>query len=265
MPLIYRKIAKRIPDLGLKLRQARMSETEAEYIKRILFTSFYLSCGLLFVAFFFVQSIAVFLLLPILLPFSFLYFLNYVDVRIQKIKNKINQEIIFAGRHLIIELESGVPLYNAFLNLSKNYEVLGEYFGEIIEKTDLGTPLEESINEAIMTSASSDLRKMLWQVLNSLKTGSDVTNSLSVVIDQIVREQHIQVKEYGRKLNPLAMFYMMIAIIVPSLGTTMLVVLASFIGFKLTLAWLLVIAGLIGFVQFMFLSVIKSIRPPMEL
>ena len=48
-------------------------------------------------------------------------------------------------------------------------------------------------------------------------------------------QQQIEVKEYGRKLNPLAMFYMMIAVIVPSLGMTMLVVLATFVGLKLSL------------------------------
>jgi pilus assembly protein TadC len=265
MTILYKKIAKRIPDLELKLRQARMPETEEEYIKRIFFTSFYLSLGLLFVGFFFVQSIVVFLALPIVFPFIFIYFLNYVDFKIQKVTNGINQEIVFAGRFLIIELESGVPMYKTFKNLAKNYDIIGRYFAEIIEKVDLGTTMEDAINEAIILTPSPNFRKMLWQILNSMKTGSDVTNSLNVVIEQIVREQQIDVKEYGRKLNPLAMFYMMIAIIIPSLGTTMLVVLATFIGFQLSLTILFIITGMIAFVQFMFLSMIKSMRPPMDL
>jgi hypothetical protein len=88
---------------------------------------------------------------------------------------------------------------------------------------------------------------------------------MNTVIEQIVREQQIEVKEYGRKLNPLAMFYMMAAIIIPSLGTTMLVVLSTFIGLNLSLTVLFVITGLIAFVQFMFLSIIRSMRPPMEI
>ena len=60
------------------------------------------------------------------------------------------------------------------------------------------------------------------------------------------------------------MFYMMAAIIIPSLGTTMIVVIATFMGFKLSLLVLLLGTALITFVQFMFLSIIKSIRPPME-
>ena len=265
MTAIYRKIARRIPDLGLKLRQARLLETEEQYIKRIFFTALYLSFGILFVGFFFVQSPVVFLGLPIVFPIAFIYFLNYVDFKVQKVNNGINQEIVFAGRFLLIELESGVPMYTTFKNLSRNYEIIGRYFAEIIEKVDLGTTMEDALNEAIILTPSPNFRKMLWQILNSMKTGSDMTNSLNVVIDQIVREQQIAVKEYGRKLNPLAMFYMMAAIIIPSLGTTMLVVLATFIGLNLSLPVLFIITGMIAFVQFMFLSIIKTIRPPMEL
>lgn len=265
MTVLYRKIARRIPDLHLKLRQARMYENEEGYIKRIFFTALYLSFGILFVGFFFTQSLYSFAALPIIFPLLFVYFLNYIDMKIEKLNNGINQEIVFAGRFLIIELESGVPMYQTFHNLAKNYPIIGQYFAEIIEKIDLGTTMEDAINEAIILTPSPNLRKVLWQLLNSMKTGSDVTNSLNVVIEQIVREQQIAVKEYGRKLNPLAMFYMMAAIIIPSLGTTMLVVLATFIGFQLSLTVLLFITGLIAFVQFMFLSIIKTIRPPMDL
>jgi flagellar protein FlaJ len=261
--LIYRKIAKTIPDLQLRLRQARMIDTDEQYIKKTWFTAMYLGLGILIVFFAFSKSWQVILFYPIIFFLLFLYFLKYVDVKISRIKSRVNQEIIFAGRFLIIELESGVPLYNAFKNVAKNYEIIGPYFGEIIEKVDLGTTLEDAINESISMTPSPNLRKVLWQLLNSMKTGSDVTTALGVVVDQIVREQQILVKEYGRKLNPIAMFYMMMAIIVPSLGTTMIVVLATFMGLRLSLLVLMFLAGLIGFLQFMFLSIIRSIRPPM--
>jgi hypothetical protein len=45
----------------------------------------------------------------------------------------------------------------------------------------------------------------------------------------------------------------------------MLVVLATFLGFSLSLTVLLIIAAMIGFFQFMFLGVIKSNRPPVDL
>lgn len=261
----FKILARKVPDLKLKLSQARLYQDPEQYIKKTFNTALFLSFGVLIIAFTFIKKPGIFLFFPIIFVFSFFYFLKYVDVKIEKMKRSINQEVVFAGRFLIIELESGVPLYNAFINLSKNYEVIGPFFDEIVEKVNLGTTMEEALNESITTTPSPELRKLMWQVLNSMRTGADVADSLNVVIDQIVRQQQIAVKEYGRKLNPLAMFYMMIAVIVPSLGTTMLIVMATFLGFTMPLASLLVIAGLVGFIQFMFFAIIKSARPPMEI
>jgi len=262
---IYKLLARQMPGLKLKLLQARMTDTPEYYVRKTVFTSFFLSFALLFVVFTFLPKPAVFLALPVAFPLVFFYFIGYVDLRIAKVKKEINKEIVFAGRFLIIELESGVPLYQAFQNLAKNYETIGTYFRELVERVDLGTSMEDALNELIAITPSPELRKLLWQVLNSIKTGSEVSDALTSVLDQIVREQQIAMKEYGRKLNPLAMFYMMIAIIVPSLGTIMLIVLTSFLGLNLSLVAYMILAGLIGFIQFMFLAVIRSSRPAMDL
>ena len=261
----FKVVARNMPELKLKLVQSGMREEPEHFVKKTFSTALFLAFGLVIVAFTFIKKPGILLLFPFAFIISFFYFLRYADVKIEKMKRKINQEIIFAGRFLIIELESGVPLYNAFVNLSKNYEVLGRFFNEIVEEVNLGTSMQDALNKAITSTPSPELRKLMWQVLNSMKTGADVAGSLNAVIDQIVRQQQIAVKEYGRKLNPMAMFYMMMAVIVPSLGTTVLVVLATFIGFAMPLVFLLVIAGVVGFIQFMFFAVIKSARPPMDL
>ncbi|MFH1174512.1 MAG: type II secretion system F family protein [archaeon] len=260
--LIYENIAKRIPGLKLKLLQAHMLESPEQYIKKTVMLAFYITIGLFFFLFAFFKTPWLILALPFVFVIAFFYFLRYTDLKVLKIEKQINEEIIFAGRFLIIEVESGVPIYTAFLNISRNYRVIGRYFGEIIEKVEMGTGLEDALNESIDICPSANLRKILWQVLNSLRTGSDIARSLNVAINQMVREQQITVQEYGRKLSPLAMFYMMAAIIVPSLGMTMLVIMSTFIGIKLQLVVLLSIAGGIAFIQFMFLAVIRSQRPP---
>lgn len=258
---IFQIISRKIPGLQSKLRQAGMYDEPEDYIKRIIFTSALLSIGICFVVFTFITSLTAFLLFPIIFIMVFSYFVKFVDVKIEKIKKRIDEEIIFAGRFLIIELESGVPIYKIFEDMERNYEVIGYYFGEIVDKVYLGTAIEEAINDTIATSPSSNLRRILWQLLNSLRTGTDIGTSLNSVIDQIAREQNIAVKEYGKRLSPIAMFYMMVSIIIPSLGITMLVVLATFMGIPITMPYFIALAGCIGVVQFMFLSMIKSSRP----
>jgi archaeal flagellar protein FlaJ len=156
-------------------------------------------------------------------------------------------------------------MYRSFQNMGRNYETIGRYFNEVVQRVDLGTPMEEALNEAVQLAPSNDLRRLFWQILNSLKTGSEVGPALNNVVDQIVREQQISVKEYGRKLNPLAMFYMMVAIIIPSLGTIMLLVLGTFIGLQMGFLLFSIIVALNILVQFIFLSMIKAQRPPVDM
>ncbi|MBU1975838.1 MAG: type II secretion system F family protein [Nanoarchaeota archaeon] len=261
----FRLIAKKIPGLGLKLHQAGMIDDADTYIKKTFFSAFLLSFSTVFIVFGFLKSFKILIALPIIFLLAFMYLLRYVDTRISQTKADIGKEIVFSGRFLIIELESGVPMYNAFVNMGKNYKYVGRYFTEVVEKVDFGTTLDSALNEVIVMTPCPNLRKIMWQLLNSLKTGADVASSLTIVLDQIVREQKIMVEEYGRKLNPLAMFYMMIAIIIPSLGIVMMIVLATFMGFELTLGSLSVILLALAFMQFMFLGIIKNSRPAVDI
>lgn len=263
---LYKILARYYPDLKLKLLQARMPETPEEYLRRTLFGAGMIAIIFAVVIFLFSGSfLALVVTFFIMFPLATFYLIGYVDMKVEKLKKGIGQEIVYAGRFLIIELDSGVPLYQTFQNMAKNYEVIGRYFEEIIERMELGTSMEDALNETITLTPSPELRKMLWQLLNSIKTGSEVTTALSAVFDQIVREQQIAVKEYGRKLNPLAMFYMMMAVIVPSLGTIMLVVLTSFIGLPLNWLWYGIIIFFVGMMQFFFLMMIKGSRPAVDL
>ncbi len=265
MATIHKLIAKRFPDLRFKLAQARMDETVDHYIKKTVFVSTLLAASITIILFSFSKNPKLLLFFPLIYLLAFTYFINYTDAKLAKIQRNVSKEIVFAGRFLIIEIESGVPLYDAFENIGSNYEHVGKYFTEVIQRVDLGTPLDEAINEAVQLAPSNDLRRIFWQILNSLKTGSEMSSALNNVIDQIVREQDILVKEYGRKLNPMAMFYMMIAIIVPSLGTIMVIILATAIGMKLGLLLFSVIIGINVLIQLFFLVTIKSQRPPVEL
>src|SRR3990167_3999424 len=135
---------------------------------------------------------------------------------------------------------------------------------EITDKIDLGTSMEDALNEAVEFIPSNDFRKILWQIINSIRTGSNVAKSLYSVMEQITKDQITEVNKYGKKLNPLAMFYMIVAVILPSLGMTILIILSSFIKFELSLTILLSLAGFLGFVQFMFIAMIKFSRPAIE-
>ena len=246
-----------------------MDDAPEDFIKKTFISAFYMTTGLVVILFLVLAKLeilkgVVFLIVPVIFIVMFFYMIKLPDIKITKKEKEISKEIVFAGRFILIELESGVPLYNAMINVSKNFEIVGKYFKEITDKVNLGTSMEDALNEAVEFVPSDNFRKILWQIINSIRTGADVAKSLYSVIDQVTKDQMTEVNKYGKKLNPLAMFYMIVAVILPSLGVTMLIILSSFIQFQLSLAVLLTLAGFLGFMQFMFISVVKYSRPPIE-
>ncbi len=251
------------------MKRAGMDEPVDEFIVRCAKAGLYMA-GLVSVLVFLLTSDSggfwwAIIAFPIAAPLMFVYLLKSPIARVAKKEKEINREILFAGRFMVIELQSGVPLYDALKNAATQYKALAPYIREIITKVDLGTSMDDALNETVEIIPSESFRKILWQILNSLHTGADIANSLLSVLEQITRSQMIEIGKYGRKLNPMAMFYMMVAVIVPTLGITMLVVLATMTGFSLKLPILLMIAGLVACVQIMFLIMIKNSRPAVEL
>jgi pilus assembly protein TadC len=263
-------LARYFPQTKLKLRQAEINSEPHEFIKQVFTSAAYLTIGVGFALFLMFAKFdkskwILLVVLPLFFIFSFWYLTKLPDLKILKEAKEIDKEIVFAGKFLIIELNSGIPLHQVLMNIAENYGGIGRYFKKIVDDIDLGTETEDAINNAILTNPSDNFRKVLWQLSNSLRTGADISHSLDSVLDQIGRKQIIEVERYGKKLNPIAMFYLMMAVIIPSLGMVMGVVFASFVNIHLPLAALLVIAILFGFFQFMFYATIKSNRPAVEM
>ena len=266
---LLQRISKTAPGLKLKLKEAGMDDRPEDFIKKTFISAFYMTTGLVVTLFLVLAKYnvlkgAAFVFVPIVFIVMFFYMFKLPDLKITKKEKEISKEIVFAGRFMIIELESGVPLYNAMVNLSKNFPIVGKYFKETTDKIDLGTSMEDALNDAVEFIPSNDLRKIFWQIMNSIRTGSDIAKSLYSVMDQVTKDQMNEVNKYGKKLNPLAMFYMIIAVILPSLGVTMLIILSSFIQFQLSLTILLSLTAFLGFVQFMFIAMVKFSRPAIE-
>ena len=73
------------------------------------------------------------------------------------------------------------------------------------------------------------------------------------------------VQEVLKKLNTLIIFYMLAAVIMPSLGMAMAVVVSSFINFPIGLREMLVFVFFVMVIQFIFISLFRAVRPMVEL
>jgi len=262
----FELLAGKFPDLGFKLRQANIEKTPKEFMKMVTLFSLYLSIGLVsFLFFIFIKMnkgiLVLVVMAPILFILSFFYMLKYPDVkRLRRAKN-IEKDLISAGRHILIELQSGITIFDALVSVSDGYGETSKEFKKIVNEVNMGSGLEEAFDKVLELNPSGGFKRICWQIINSLRTGSDISSSMKVALDQLTEEQIIEIKNYGKKLNPLAMFYMILAVIIPSLGVSMMLIFSSFFPIPLSFSILLFVVFLLGFVQYMFVSIAKSTRP----
>jgi hypothetical protein len=96
-----------------------------------------------------------------------------------------------------------------------------------------------------------------------MRAGSDMAMVIKDGVDNLAKEQAIQIQAYGSKLNPLIMFYMLLTVIIPALGITFFTIIASMLGLSGNLVKLIFI-GIFFFVmimQILFLGMIRTRRP----
>jgi len=192
---------------------------------------------------------------------SFATILAYPRIIALKRMRQLETQLIPAMRQLLIEIKSGVPLFNAMASISTDYGEVSKELKKVVQKINSGTPELEALAEASTANPSHQFRRILWQVSNALKVGSDVGKVLSLQIDELTRERVDQIRRYGQELSPWTMIYMMAAVIVPSLGVTMMIVIVGFLDVVVPKVLLLVvIAGLVGF-QLFFMNFVNSRRP----
>ncbi len=267
--LLFDNLAKYFPLLGPSLKAARIGFTPGDYLKRCVVSS--LSISLLVSLLLSIISITLglslwfsLLFFFVFFAFFFFYFFNIPAFNVLRSEKVVESEIVSAVRFLIMELKSERSIYSALQNTSRNFALTGIYFDEIINSVKLGKTLEDSIKEAVEICPSPHLRQVYWQLLNSLQTGADITAALENLLEDIVETQKIKVEEYGRELSALSLFYMMISIIIPTVGFIIITAVLTFVGFSITLTFLLGFWVVLSLVQYFFLIMTSYRRPAVE-
>lgn len=258
------------PSLRRDLKVAHVLQSPVEYVSKNLKITF-IYAFLFTVLFFFVLKKAgkpLILLLPIFIVLCILifeYFVLSLKAKIRSREKEIDKEVLFVGRYLLVKLYSGRPLLNALTETSTSRGVAARYIKEIVNEISTGRTIENALDNAIAYSPSEKLRKILFHINNALQLGIDVTGPLESVLQEITKEQELEIKKYGKKLNSLVIFYMLGAVIVPSLGVSIFIVISSFISVPLTFKGLLVLILFIVILEFIFITLFKSIRPVVNL
>lgn len=84
---------------------------------------------------------------------------------------------------------------------------------------------------------------------------------LGDIVDFLAEEQRVEMRNYGAQLNTLAIMYLMVCIIAPTILLIFIMVISSFVDLPITETVFWLILGALVFVQYMFVGLIQNRRP----
>ena len=265
-------VAKFFPNLELQLAQSNIPINIKVYLSLALFAFMFWSMILFITTFPLLYKISVVMSLfsvVLSLTIGFVVFLNiiyYPRLLITRRIRDIEKNLVFAMRHIVIQIKSGVPLFDSFESIaSAGYGFLSVEFGNLSKQVASGVPITEALENLIYRNPSVILRRTLWHIINSIKAGVDIGDSLSLMLQNLSQEQMVEIRKYGSQLNPLALMYMMFAVIIPTLGLTFLLVFSMFAGFEFQQSFFILFLVALAVFQFSFIGIIKNRRPQIEL
>lgn len=260
------------PDINLKLKEIGYEIDARKWFALSLISSlFYLFTsfiGLFFVFFSIYRDMSNAFQLSLVLAFlifmfTFLSQSLHARIRFSAISKDVEKNIAYAISHMLIDVKSGIPLFKSIENISKqNYGTISEIMRRIVEEINIGKSEIDAMECVVKNINSSYFKRVMWQIINSMKSGSEISETLSDIMRQIGEEQKVAVKRYGSQLNPIALIYMLFSIIFPTIGASFLLILSTFLGININLqtVFIMIVFFLIVF-QFIIISIAKQRRP----
>lgn len=232
-----------LPGLSRELELLQTGVSDSEYVVMALFNS-------LLYALFLLILISVLLfwrykerffspdaLFPSAVAFVLLslFFLYYPRILLRKMMEGVDRDLIFALKDLSAQMASGISLYEGMLNVSKSgYGLVSKEFEYVVKDIGAGEPEEQALSKMIDRTESPYIKKTIWQIVSVLRSGASIQAALTSIVDSLNQYQNEKITSYVQEMNLWVLVYLVVAIAIPSLGATLLVVLSSLSGTSLS-------------------------------
>jgi archaeal flagellar protein FlaJ len=258
-------LASKEKGLERDLHIAGFSESPPQYLKKNFQLALLFAVSIGVVTVIFTEPVNGLFVFPIVLLVMNFLFKGRARQAIRKREQLIDRDLLFAGQYMLVKLQSGLPLFNTLIHASHEKNETGYFFRHIVQDINTGTPIEEALSAGRDLCPSNNLKKILTEIVTSLKTGADVTDVLRSSLVEITRELMLEVQGYSKKLNSIMMFYMIIGTVIPSIGISLLLILLSFVGTQFNVTLLFIVAFGLMIMQGFFMAIINSARPTVNL
>ncbi|MDO5842816.1 MAG: type II secretion system F family protein [Methanobrevibacter ruminantium] len=155
----------------------------------------------------------------------------YPKIKKQNEYASLSKELPYALRQLATELRSGRSLFDSLDSVaSSDYGILSLEFSRVLEEIKYGESTENAFLNLERRADSKALSRTVYEILTSLRIGANLSNSLSIIADDVNFDIRMKLKEYSEKLNAFVMIYTFLAILAPVILLTMLLAASVVIG-----------------------------------
>ncbi len=192
----------------------------------------------------------------------FVFNMFYPGIRTRTFAGNMDRDLAFALKDILVQVESGIPLYEAMVNIShSNYGLVSSEFNSVVKEISAGMSESTALQKMALKTKSDYFKKALWQLISALESGASLGPALRSVIETLETYQRKSIKDYSGSLNFIVLIYMLGAAAVPSMGITFLIVLSAFGGIGISEATVagVVVGSLI--LQLVLIGFVKSGRP----
>jgi len=266
---IGEKFSVLFPDLKANLKLAEIDIDYREYCAVILFSAVFY--GVLFTVIFLMVGMSIknkiFMGIAPLIGMGMAAMIAFYQSTLPKLiltrkTASIERNLIFALKNMLVQVYAGVPLFDTMVNIAgSKFGAVSEEIRKAVDDIDSGKPIEVALEDLAFRNPSNYFRRAISQLSSGMKSGGRIADVLKSIIEYLSAEQMLLVRKYGSALNPLAMVYMMLAVIMPTLSVTFMIVLGSFPGMNISESYFYIIIFVVTIFQFFYLGIMKSKRP----
>jgi len=192
----------------------------------------------------------------------FLLHIFYPGILSRRIAESIDKDLLFALKSMLVQVRSGISLYNAMENIAaSDYGYISKEFQTAVSQISAGESERSALEKLALRTQSEYFKRSMWQLITAMQSGASVAGALRSILDILVARQRQAIRSYSSELNFLILIYLLFAAVIPSIGVTMLALLSAFSSLNITPELFAGIAIVSFVVQLSLIGAINSSRP----
>ena len=219
--------------IGVLLNNNYIQIDESNFYNSILriiaITFFFITLIVALISYFISLELGLAIFISILLISLSIFY--YPKIKKQNDYASFSKELPYALRQLATELRAGRSLFDSLDSVANSdYGILSLEFSRVLEEIKYGESTENAFLNLEKRVDSKALSRVIYEILTSLRIGANLSNSLSIIADDVNFDIRMKLKEYSEKLNAFVMIYTFLAILAPVILLTMLLAASVVIG-----------------------------------